>query len=313
MDAPARPLSDPEEPGIMSPAVRALACALLFLAAPLAAAGPREPVAILYRVSGEALWIAPGHAPKPLLLFDRLPAGATVELKAGSRLALAFVTGKRYGLVGPARATLGRGNLAARSGGVRALPSVPPLPRLEPIAESEHPGAGAAAVRIRGEEIEGLYPGHGARALAEETVLQFQPVPGASRYRIEVQDNQGDIIFQTDTESSSLRVPAGRLRAGHRYGWMVRTLDLPGAVAQGQSELVTLCKDAVQSHRATRATLVAEGPESLPLLAAIDRGLGLLRESREDLRAALGDDPENPALREALAAIERRLKEEQDD
>lgn len=123
--------------------LRAFACGLLLLAVPIAAAGPREPVAIIYQVSGEA---------RPLRLFDRLPAGATVKLPAGARVTLAFVTGKRYELSGPARATLGPEDLAAKSGGVKALASVPPLPHLEPIAPSERPGSTAGAIRIRGGE-----------------------------------------------------------------------------------------------------------------------------------------------------------------
>jgi CHAT domain-containing protein/Tfp pilus assembly protein PilF len=132
--------------------LRAFAGGLLLLAVPIAAAGPREPVAIVYQVSGEPLRIAPGRSPEPLRFSDRLPAGAAMELKAGSRLALAFVTGKRYELSGPARATLGEGDLTAKSGGVRALASVPPLPRLAPIAESEKPGAVPGAITIRGGE-----------------------------------------------------------------------------------------------------------------------------------------------------------------
>ena len=115
----------------MMTTLRALFGALLLLAVPIAAAGPREPVAIIYQVSGEPLRTAPGRSPETLRLFDRLPAGAAVELKAGSRLALAFVTGKRYELSGPARATLGKGDLAVKSGGVRALAPVPPLPLMK--------------------------------------------------------------------------------------------------------------------------------------------------------------------------------------
>ncbi len=170
----------------MTATLRAVAGGLLLLAVPVAAAGPREPVALIYQVSGEPLRIAPGRVPEPLRLLDRLPAKATVELKAGSRLTLAFVTGKRYELTGPARATLGKGDLAARSGGVRALASVLPFPRLEPIAESERPGAAAGALWIRGERITGLYPRHGVVTLAGETSLHFKPVMGAGAYRIEV-------------------------------------------------------------------------------------------------------------------------------
>jgi hypothetical protein len=206
--------------------VRALACGFLLLPIQTAAAGPREPVAIIYHISGEALWTVPGRSPEPLRLFDRLPAAAALELAPGSRLAIAFVTGKRYEISGPARATLGKGDLAVKSGVVRPLPSVPPLPRLAPIAESEKPGPAAGAIRIR-----------------------------------------------------------------------------------GQGGLAMLSEDIVRAREEARKILEAEGTGSLPLLAEIDRSLGLLLEAREDLRAAVDHEPANSALREALTKIEMQLEE----
>jgi hypothetical protein len=288
--------------------LRALTGGLLLLAVPIAAAGPREPVAIIYQVSGEPLRIAPGRTPEPLRLLDYLPAEATVELKAGSRLALAFVTGKRYELSGPARATLGKGDLAAKSGGVRALASVPPLSRLVAIEDGDHPGAAMGAIRIRAERITGLYPCSGAAALAGETILRFHPVLGAMSYQIEVQDGRGRIVFALETGSPPVRVPAAILRGGQRYWWTVRTLDRPGPVARGETELVTLSESDARARKEVHDALVAERPESLPLLAEIDRGLGLLRESRDELRLALDAEPGDPALEKALAAIERRLE-----
>ncbi|PYQ60736.1 MAG: hypothetical protein DMF53_16440, partial [Acidobacteria bacterium] len=109
-------------------------------------------MALVYQVSGEAQGIAPGRSPEPLRLYDRLPAGVTLELKPGSRVSLAFANGKRYEISGPARTTLGPGDLAARSGSVKALAQVPLLPRLEPIAPGEKPGATPGAILIRGGE-----------------------------------------------------------------------------------------------------------------------------------------------------------------
>jgi hypothetical protein len=283
---------------------------LLFLAilsAQTLIAGPREPVALIYQVSGEALRKLPGHSSEPLRLLDRLPAGVTLELKPGSRVSLAFATGKRYEISGSARATLGKGDLAARSSGVRALAPFPPF-RLVPIAESERPGPAAGAIFIRGDEIEGLYPRRGTAALAGETVLLFKPVPGATEYRIEVQDGQGRTVFQTNAESSPVQVPAGILHSGRRYWWTVRTLNRPGPVAQGEAEIVTLSASAAQAREGARRALAAEGDGSLPLMAEIDRGWGLLLEARRELRQAASRDGD-PRLQEALTEIEARLED----
>jgi len=281
-------------------------------AAAMAKAEAHGPVAIVYSLAGEASLAAPGADVRPLRLFDRLPAGTTVEVARSSRLALAFANGLRYELGERSRVTLGPRDLASRTGPVRALSRVPPLPCLSPIATKDRPGPRAGAVRIRGERIPGLYPRRGATALVEATVLRFSPVAGARGYRIEVQDVQGLTVFRADTESPPVKVPAGTLHPGLGYLWTVRTLDRPGAVARGEAELVTLSEKAAQARDEARRILAAEGPGSLPLLAEIDRSLGLWLDAREDLRAALDDKSGDRALREALAEIEARLEDEDD-
>jgi hypothetical protein len=246
-----------------------------------------------------------------LRLYDRLPAAVTLELPSGSRIALAFVTGKRYEISGPAHATLGPGDLTARSGSVRALAPVPPLPSLKPIPASDHPGATAGAFVIRGERITGLYPRHGAAALSEETVLHFKPVQEAGEYRIEVQDGQGRTVFQTDTASPPMKVPAGVLHSGHYYWWTVRTLDRPGPVAQGGAELITLSASVAGAREKAREILAAEGDDSLPLLAEIDCGLGLLLEARQELKEAESHNGD-PTIRKALAEIEMWMEDRDD-
>jgi len=291
---------------------RALTCGFLLLATlpvQTAAAALRKPVALVYQVKGDARRSELGRPRVLVRLYDGLPAGTTLDLAPGSRLALAFVTGKRYELSGQARATLGKGDLGTRSGGVRSLPSVPPLPQLPPIAPDDRPGPSAGAMRIRGERVTGLYPFHGVAVLAEEAVLHFQPITDARGYRIEVQDGEGWTVFRADVESPPVEVPAGRLRAGFRYWWTVRTLDRPGPVAQGEAELVTLSARAARAREEVREILTAEGAGCLPLLAEIDRGLGLWLEARDELRTALDEESGDPALREALAVIESRLEE----
>jgi tetratricopeptide (TPR) repeat protein len=154
----------------------------------------------------------------------------------------------------------------------------------------------------------GLYPHHGAAALAGEAILRFQPVPGADRYRIEVQDGQGHVVFETETATSEVRLVAGALEPGVRYRWTVCTVERAGPVAQGEAELATLPRDVAEAREALRKGIEAAGDgDSLALLAAVDRSLGLLAEAREELRTALQSSPEDAALAEALAELERRL------
>ncbi len=267
--------------------LRAFAGGLLLLAVPTAAAGPRQTVALVYQVSGEAQRTAPGRSPELLHPLDRLPAGIILELKPGSRVSLAFVTGRRYELSGPARATLGPGDLAARSGAVRTLAPVPPLPLLKPIAVSDHPGQTAGAIIIRGDEIQGLYPGHGTRALASSAVLSFESVDGAQRYSIEVEDEWGEIVYGSETVSSRVTLPENVLRPGMSYHWSVRTLDRPGSMARGEADFTTLDAKTARAREELRRFVERAGdPESFSLLAGVDQGLGLLAEAWDERRPA---------------------------
>lgn len=239
----------------------------LLLALPAAAA---EPVAIVYSLAGEASLAAP--APRPLRLFDRLPAGAAVEVGPGSRVALAFVSGRRYELGERSRVTIGKKDLDSRTGPVRVLPPVHPLPRLLPIAKEDRPGPRAGAVRIRSEEVRGLSP-DGTVALADAAVLRFQPVEGAARHRLEIEDSRGTVIFRIDTGASEAQVPIGILAPGAAYHWTVTALERPGPAVRGEAGFVTLSRKAAAAREQWRKTV-----KDKALLDAVDHGLGLAAE-----------------------------------
>jgi hypothetical protein len=277
----------------------------------MAGAGASKPVATVYWLQGAATLATP-NASRPLRSFDRLPTGIVLEVAPNSRLTLAFENGIRYELGGGSRVTLGPKGLTSRKGLVRELPPIPAFPLLAPIAKDDHPGFRPGAVTLRGERITGLYPHHGATVLTEEAVLRFRPVTGAREYRIEVQDEEGQIVFQTDVASPPVSLPAGILHTDHRYWWTVRTVDRPGAVARGEAELVTLSEDAARMREEARRILEVEGSESLPLLVEIDRSLGLLFEAREDLHTALDREGADPALLKALTEVERQLENDDD-
>jgi hypothetical protein len=274
-----------------------------------APAGASEPVAIVYSLSGEASLAAPGTARRPLRLFDRLSAGTKVEVGTGSRVALAFVNGRRYELGEQSGVKIGTKDLVSRSGPVRTLPRVPPLPRLAPIAAEDRPGARAGAVRVRAERIAGLYPRDGAASLADRARLVFRPFEGVERYQVEVRDDHGRTIYQVEVDTSQVLVPTGILQPGTSYYWAVRTLDRPGAIAAGEAAFVTLPEQTSRSREALRAAIGPTGDgEAQQLLSAVDLNLGLLLEAREELRMALQKSPGCVPLVESLARLEEVLQ-----
>lgn len=244
-------------------------------------AGASEPVAIVYSLAGEASLEAPGAARRPLRLFDRLPGGAVVEVGAGSRVALAFVNGRRYELGEHSRVRLGSKDLSSRTGGVLALSPVPPLPHLLPIAAKDRPGARAGAVRIRTEEMR-LFPRGDAVTLADAARLHFEGSNGAARYRVEIEDVRGTVVFSTVTATSPVSVPAGILAPGARYHWSAKALDRPGPVVRGEADFVTLSRKAARSRERIREALgPGDDDDSRALLAAVDHVLGLADEDPE--------------------------------
>ena len=280
---------------------RIVGCVVLITISLCALAGASEPVAIVYSVAGEATLSAPGTVRRPLRLYDRLPAGTAVEVETGSRVALAFVNGRRYELGERSGVKVGTKDLASRSGAVRALPRVPTLPRLAPIAAEDRPGARAGAVRVRAEEIE-LFPRDGAVTLAEATRLHFQTVSGAARHQVDVEDVRGNVVFHVVADASPVSVPPGILAPGARYRWTLKALDRPGPVARGEADFVTLSrKEARTRERIRKAVERADDDDSRALLAAVDHALGLASEDPETAGAVIESvTPESPGEKAGL-------------
>lgn len=213
---------------------------LLLAASSLPAATPARPIAIVYQLEGPAEWNLPRGASIPLQLFAVLPAGAVLRVGPGGSLALAFPSGARYRLGAESSATLAARGLVRSRGSIEKLPTVSPFPALGSIDGAEHPGDRSAAVRVRGETIEGLVPNDAVRSLADRTVLRFAPLVGAARYRVEVRDVRGDLLFETETPDTAASLPPALLAPGKRYRWTVKTVDRLGPVARGEAGFETL-------------------------------------------------------------------------
>jgi hypothetical protein len=298
---------------ILVPVPRLPAIALIVSLVPgAAAARAEEAVAIVAELAGRATVRIHGAASEARL-FEWLPAGAVVDTAAASSVTLAFASGQRRKMGPSARATLGSSGLASSSGPVAELPPIPPLPKVAPLAPEARPGPRAAALRIRGPRIAGLYPRAEAAALSDEAVLRFAPVPGAASYRVEVEDEEGATVFAVEVDAPSVHVSPGVLGPGTRYSWVVRTVRGSHPPARGAAEFVTLAAGVVERRAALRRAAGTDDPSSVALLAEIDRELGLLVEARDSFRAALAAAPDNDGIRDALQRVEDALAEPADE
>ncbi|MDQ3281252.1 MAG: hypothetical protein M3Q69_07545 [Acidobacteriota bacterium] len=279
---------------------KALWCALLALVCSLAAsAQPPKPVAIVTLLSGSA-----SAAGRNVALFDWVPAGTTIEVAPKSRVVLAFADGRRFELAEKTKATINDRGVTATTG-VKQLTSVSPFPAISaiPVTNDQR----AAAIRVRGTKISGLYPGAGAVSLADATVLRFTPDSAATRYHVEVEDESGNTVFQAETASPTVALSAGILKPGAHYYWYVRTVDRNGPAARGEADFATLGAEQMREREALKASIANDDPSALALLAEVDRSLGLLWDARQSLEAALARANGDAALQQALERIEAQI------
>jgi hypothetical protein len=291
--------------------VVALPLALLALL-DAAVAPPDEAAALIVSTTGQlALASVPGAASRPLHAFDWLAAGALVVSGAESSAVIALPNGRRFELGSDTRARVGPGSLELLKGRVREQPRVAPLPRLAALSPEAHPGARAAALRIRGRRIGDLYPAGDATVLSDSAVLTFAALPGIARYEVEVENEEGELVFRAESTGAVVSVRPDALRPGARYRWQVRGASALGP-ARGEAEFSTLDGEDAAARERLRSSLAGTADAaSLALLAEVDRALGLLREARETFARALESSPGNEALRAAIERIDAQVRDPQ--
>src|SRR5438445_9788244 len=170
-------------------------------------AASSRPAAIVASLSKQATVLLPhGGQPRRLELFEWIPAGSILETGSGSSLTLAFQSGVRYEIEEKTRAMVSEVGLTSVIGRVQPLAAVPPLPRVPELAR---PPTHVGAIRIRGGSVQGLYPSEKSATLARGTILQFAPVPGAGKYRVEIEDESGKRVFDAERQSRIVSVCPG--------------------------------------------------------------------------------------------------------
>lgn len=273
----------------------------LLLPAPLLAAAP-APVAVVYSLSGTgAAMLAPGaKEPKKLELFAWLLEGTALAAPVNGSVLVSFQSGARYELGPKSRATLRANDLVTTSGDVKALASVPPFPRIDPVAS----GQGAQPALLRDSFGDETFP-LAARVLAETAMLEWPAVAGATRYRVTIDAEDGRNIYQTETTTNTLRIPSSLLEAGARYTWRVGATPKTGMVTRGDAVLQVLPADVASARSTFQASLRKEGgSDALALMAEVDRSLGLTVEANQEMREAIALLPKEKRFVSPLGQIQ---------
>jgi len=287
---------------------------LLAFLAPLgsrSAASPSDQAAaLIVSTTGQpALASASGADARPLHAFDWLAAGELVVSDGESSAVIALANGRRYEIGPDTRVRVGLESLEVLKGRVREQARVAPLPRLAALSPEVRPGSRAGALRIRGRRMRDLYPAGDATVRTDGAILSFSALPGIARYAVEIEDEEGEIVFRAETPGAAVAVSPDVLRPGARYRWQVKGASAQGP-ARGEAEFSTLGEEEAAARKGLRSSLEgARDAASLALLAEVDRGLGLLREARETFARALEGSPGNEALRAAIERVDAQLRD----
>jgi hypothetical protein len=266
---------------------------------------PGDAVAIVYSLSGPVSIRDGQSPPRAVHLFDWLKAGAGLAVEPSSKMMLAFRNGLRYELGGNARASVGPNDLLSRSGPIRTLSTVPPLPLFSALLGVSLAHPETAAVRLRAQGIGHLSPGGDSAVLGDIAVLTFGAVTNAATYTVTVEDEQGRIVFQTQTPLSSVSVSP--LKPGRRYHWSVRTVDAAGWALRGDDDFSTLAEPLAKARTTFLEAIDAHDADALALAAEMDERLGLLMQARDEFAAAVALGARGAELTKAIAELERHL------
>lgn len=183
----------------------------------------RTPTAAMVTNLEGAVKLTGAKGALPTSIGTELPSESRIEVGGGGRVVvLVFATGEEFTLSGPATAQV-------KTGGVEGLPVERMVRR--PSAVGKVPlkseGLAQAAVTLReGRPAEPLPLLSLARTVTLEPRPHFRwtAVDGAGPYRFELQDAAGNILYETRSTDTQLRLPETMaLVPGKAYSWEIST------------------------------------------------------------------------------------------
>jgi hypothetical protein len=271
----------------------ALASTTLLAAMPAAA----QSIAIVTDVSGKV------SGPAPVSILSEIAADARLQLAAGARLvALYLKSGDEYLLTGPAQVQF-------QAGGPNVLSGAKPQKRASPVGKGSNVtikpvNVAQAAYVMRGSRTTArirLLSLAGTRTLEASPEFRWQAIEPGMKYRFELTDDTGHSLYESEVESTSIRLPASVvLKEGASYTWEVstRTPDNRRYVSAGDFTI------APADVRAQARSL--QPPSSAPVsdrvaYAAWLEQAELRDEARKYWQALAKERPEDEKLK-ALAA-----------
>jgi hypothetical protein len=264
-----------------------------------------QQLAIVTGLQGDATVTGTEGAQHSAHLLEWLEAGWTLTTPKGARAVLVFSDGQRCEIPASSKVSVTPQGPQRITGTVRILPALPPMPPLSAMAPGQVNSDRAGAIRMRSHEVENLYPADPYAVLPDHAVLRFRPIEGAATYQVYLRDAANKVVFHKTSTGNEIAVPAGTLVAGQRYGWSVTALP---SHHYGQTEFFTLSKATLENRAAYRSAVAGTDQDSMLARLAVDRGLGLLVEVRDQLRTAVEQSPNDQSLQDLLKETENILQ-----
>ena len=273
--------------------VVALASLAWLAAAPAAA----QNVAIVTDVSGKVT------GPAPVSILSEIRADARLGLEAGARLVALYInSGDEYIFSGPSQ-------IQFQVAGPNVISGAKPQKRASPISKSgsvtiKPVGVTQAAYVMRGSRTTArirLLTLSGTKALESSPEFRWQAIEPGLKYRFELTDDTGHSLFETEVESTSLKLPASVvLKEGASYTWEVsaRTPDNRRYVSAGDFTIAPA--DLSAQAQSLRPAPSAPVSDRVAYAAWLDQS-ELRDEARKYWQALAKERPDDEKLK-ALAA-----------
>jgi hypothetical protein len=181
---------------------------------------------------GQVSLAGPG-APRSIATLAMLPAGARVQLERASTLTLLHVaSGDEYTLSGPGNVQVDASGVTASDGATsqrRAASSSKPMKlRGDALA------MGGVVMRSGG--LRARYPA--GVLMAAPTRIAWETLSSNARFKVELRDSAGTVLFTQAAQGSSMAFPAGvPLKSDERYTWtvMLENASMPAAAPASAS------------------------------------------------------------------------------
>jgi hypothetical protein len=170
---------------------------------------------------------------------------------------------------------------------------------LAPFSRLRDPGAEKNHINL-----ERLSPTPGA-PVDTRPELKWQPVDGASSYRVEIYDAEGNTISLPETTETSIR-PSEKLAAGAYYWivWVERGAMAEPRASNSASFIVLSAHDKALIARAKR-----DYPKSHVVLGTVYESLGLDKDAVREFQALAAQNPGSPIADRLLAGAKNNLKD----